>query len=117
MNKEIILKGMILKNFKGIRSLEVQFSPRETVVKGENGSGKTTVLDAFLWLLFGKDSTGRSDNGVSGFNIKTLDENGDPILHLEHEVTGILLVNGIEVTLKRATWKSGIEQKVMLRNH
>ena len=68
--RTIKLKSLSLVNFKGIRSLNIGFSDAETLVAGENGTGKTTVFDSFLWLLFGKDSTGRSD---SNFNIKTLD--------------------------------------------
>lgn len=118
MNKEIFLKKLIIRNFKGIRSLTIDFNQQETTIAGENGTGKTTVLDAFLWLLFGKDSTNRSD---INFNIKTLDENGKPILKLEHEVTATLLVNGNEVTLKRIyleKWEKprGTSQEI-LKNH
>lgn len=118
MNKEIFLKKLIIRNFKGIRSLTIDFNQQETTIAGENGTGKTTVLDAFLWLLFGKDSTNRSD---INFNIKTLDENGKPILKLEHEVTGVLSVNGNEVTLKRIyleKWEKprGTSQEI-LKNH
>jgi DNA repair exonuclease SbcCD ATPase subunit len=96
--RTIKLKSLSLVNFKGIRNLTLNFSDKETLVCGENGTGKTTVFDAFLWLLFGKDSTGRSD---SNFNIKTLDDKGMPILHLEHSVTGILNINGMDVKLQR----------------
>ncbi len=118
MNKEIFLKKLIIRNFKGIRSLTIDFNQQETTIAGENGTGKTTVLDAFLWLLFGKDSTNRSD---INFNIKTLDENGKPILKLEHEVTAALSVNGNEVTLKRIyleKWEKprGTSQEI-LKNH
>ncbi len=96
--RTIKLKALSLVNFKGQRDLTIQFSDKETFVCGKNATGKTTVFDSFLWLLFGKDSTGRSD---SNFNIKTLDENGTPILHLEHSVTGVLDVDGVETKLQR----------------
>lgn len=96
--RKILLKSLSLCNFKGIRSLSIDFNDAETLIMGSNGVGKTTVFDAFLWLLFGKDSSGRSD---SNFNIKTLDENGMPILHLEHSVTGVLSVDGREIKLQR----------------
>lgn len=99
MNKEIFLKRMSILNIKGIRSLNINFDGQETVICGENGTGKTTILDAFLWLLFGKDSTNRAD---SNFNIKTLDSDGKPILKMDHEVSATLIVNGNEVTLKRS---------------
>lgn len=96
--KTIKLKSLSLVNFKGQRDLTIEFSEKETFVCGENATGKTTIFDSFLWLMFGKDSTGRSD---SNFNIKTLDKNGVPVLHLEHSVTGVLDVDGAEVKLQR----------------
>ncbi|MGN1211351.1 MAG: AAA family ATPase [Candidatus Cryptobacteroides sp.] len=96
--KRIILQSMSLVNFKGIRSLEIDFNPTQTFVCGENGTGKTTLFDAFFWCLFGKDSQNRSD---SNFNIKTLDEKGQPILKLEHSVTCVLGVDGETVKLQR----------------
>lgn len=96
--KTIKLKSLALTNFKGIRSMEIEFSDTSTRICGENGTGKTTLFDAFLWLLFGKDSTWRSD---SNFNIKTIGEDGKPILRLEHSVAGVLDVNGTLVKLQR----------------
>ena len=46
------------RNFRGIN---VEFAPngRDVKICGCNGAGKTTTEDAFLWLLFGKDSADR----------------------------------------------------------
>jgi DNA repair exonuclease SbcCD ATPase subunit len=94
--KEIKIKEMHLINFKGVRELQIKFNDGMTTICGRNGSGKTTILDAFTWLLFGKDSQDRKQ-----FNIKTLDENSVPIPQLPHEVSAILLVDGKEVRLCR----------------
>lgn len=96
--RTIKLECLTLNNFKGIRYLTLDFTNAETWIYGENGTGKTTVCDAFSWLLFGKDSKGRSD---SNFNIKTLDKNGKPILKIEHYVSGLLSVDGKSVKLQR----------------
>lgn len=97
--REIKLKSLHLVNFKGVRNLEVVFNDKRTVISGDNGTGKTTIFDAFTWLLFGKDSTGRSD---SNFNIKTIDPlTKKPILHLEHSVIGVISVDGKEMKLQR----------------
>ncbi len=53
---KIVLKSMHLVNFKGARNLEMSFDPTTSEVCGDNGTGKTTLFDAFTWLLFGKDS-------------------------------------------------------------
>jgi DNA repair exonuclease SbcCD ATPase subunit len=114
--KEVFLKKLILKNFKKIQDLTVEFTDKNTFICGENGTGKTTLQDAFLWLLFGKDSTNRAD---TNFNIKTLGEDGKPILHLVHSVTGVLSINGRDVELQRnyvEKWGSGVNAGV-LQNH
>lgn len=108
--KQIFLKKLEIRNFKGIKDLAITFTDQETVISGDNGTGKTTIFDAFLWLLFGKDSTNRAD-GNGGFNIKTLDPDGKPILNQEHVVIATLLVNGSELTLQRSyleKWGTGV---------
>lgn len=99
--KKILLKSLSLINFKGVRDFSITFNDGITTVCGDNGTGKTTLYDAYLWLLFGKDSTGRSD-GANGFNVKTNDENGKPIYRLEHSVTAVLDVDGKEIKLQRS---------------
>lgn len=99
--KTIKLKYLKLCNFKGVRSFETAFENQVSVIEGDNGTGKTTLYDAYLWLLFGKDSTGRSD-GANGFNIKTTGEDGKPIYRLEHSVTAVFEVDGKEIKLQRS---------------
>lgn len=94
--KSIVIRQLTLLNFKGIRNLTVDFDLSETNIFGYNGTGKTTIFDAFTWLLFGKDSKDRKD-----FNIKTLDANNQPIERIPHEVTACIEVNGEEINLKK----------------
>jgi len=96
--KTIKLKSISLHYFKGIRSLTLDFNESTTNIFGANATGKTTIFDAFTWLLFGKDSSGNSD---SKFEIKTRDENGNVIEKLDHVVSAVLRVNGYDITLKR----------------
>lgn len=110
---DIRIVRMTLTNFKGIRSLEMNFDPEVTNVFGDNATGKTTMMDAFLWVLFGKDSQNRAD-----FNIKTLDEHGKALPKLEHEVVVVLSVDGIETVFRRCyreNWvkKRGTAKEVM----
>lgn len=89
MSKKVIFKRLTLANFKGLRSVAIEFSDEVTTISGRNGTGKTTVMDAFTWLLWGKDSEGNTD---TKFGIKTNDAQGNFIPDLEHEVTGTLEV-------------------------
>lgn len=93
---EIRLLELNLRNFKGIKSLELKPDGKNLFVYGENATGKTTIMDAFIWLLFDKDSTNSSN-----FNIKTLDKEGNVTHGLEHEVTGILTIDGKVIELQK----------------
>lgn len=94
--KRIIIKQLRLINFKGVRELTIDFNRTATNIYGRNGSGKTTVFDAFTWLLFGKDSSDRK-----AFDLKTLDADGNIIPQLPHEVSAVINVNGTDITLTR----------------
>lgn len=52
---KIIFKEIIIKNFKGISNLCLNFDENKNFLEGENGIGKTSVLDAITWCLFGKN--------------------------------------------------------------
>lgn len=91
----IELVRITLINFKGIRNLTIDFG-RLTEIFGRNATGKTTVDDAFSWLLFDKDSNNKKD-----FDIKTLDTEGNPMHNLDHEVEGTLEVDGRIVVLRK----------------
>lgn len=93
---KIILKEISMVNFKGIRSLTIPMQEDIMNIRGANESGKTTVFNAFLWLLFGKDIEGRKD-----YEIKTTDENGLEIPKIDHEVSGTFSVDGNTVVMRR----------------
>ncbi|MDR1023391.1 MAG: AAA family ATPase [Prevotellaceae bacterium] len=95
--KVVTINKITLVNFKGIKSLTVDFG-QVTEIRGANATGKSTIADAFSWVLFGKDTAGNSD---SKFGIKTNDRNGKVIPKIDHEVTAILDVSGETVELRR----------------
>lgn len=86
-----------LQNFKGIRAFGIDTHGGNVNIYGDNATGKTTLADAFMWLLFDKDSLNRKD-----FEIKTLTASGEPEHGLEHSVEAVLKFNAIErLTLKK----------------
>jgi len=94
--KELSLISLTLKNFKGIKDLAIPINGGPTNIFGANATGKTTINDAFRWLLFDKDSSDRSD-----FEIKTLDKSGNVIHGLEHTVIAKLGISGVTETLQK----------------
>lgn len=93
--KRIELLSMEIRNFKGIEFLDIEFSHR-TEIFGRNGVGKTSILDAFLWCLFGKDST-----GASAFSIKPLNQDGTMKEHHDVDVLCTLSIDGETKNLRR----------------
>ena len=97
--KEIRIKRLSLENFKCHASLTLELDGRDVSVYGDNATGKTSIYDAFYWLLFGKDSAG---NGEKNMEIKPLDAAGEVRDHLAvTAVEAVLLVDGEETTLRR----------------
>lgn len=94
--QEIRLVKMRIENFKGIRELDITFDDKDMNVLGENGTGKTSIIDSFTWLLFGKDSLGRAD-----FGIKPTDKAGNIIHQLETSVEAVFSISGAEKVFKK----------------
>lgn len=101
----MILKSLHLENFKGIKSLDVNFSEK-TKIKGQNASGKTTVFDAFTWLLFNKNSAGEEK-----FNVRPLDKDGKRIDDVEIKVVAVLDVDGKEVELSKLQKQNWVKKR------
>lgn len=104
--KKIKITALKLTNFKGIRSLNLDSLSDETYIYGDNGVGKTSIFDAFTWLLFGKDSTDRKD-----FEVKTLDKHNNVIHKIDHEVEAVLDVDGEKITLRRILREDWVKKR------
>jgi len=102
---KVLLKTLIINNFKGIHNQEIAFS-HITNIFGDNATGKTTILDAFLWLFFGKNS-----EDVSKFEIKRLDANNKFIKDLEAEVSAIFEVEGAEIAAKKVLRQKWVKRR------
>lgn len=102
---KMILKSLHLENFKGIRNLDVKFS-NKTKVKGQNAAGKTTIFDAFTWLLFNKNSAGEEK-----FNVRPLDKDGKRIDNVEIKVVGVIDVDGKEVELSKVQKQNWVKKR------
>lgn len=97
----ILLNKMTIRNFKGIKEFILEADSKTINVSGDNGTGKTTLYDAFLWCLFGKDSTDKTK-----FDWKPLDKSNQEIHHLETEVEVELLIDGGKKSLTRMVSES-----------
>lgn len=103
--KNVLLKQLDIKEFKGVKSASYVFN-QETWISGANGTGKTTIVDAFLWCLFGKNTDDKKD-----FSIKPLDSLNKTTDKVDNEVQVTLEVSGEKVVLKRVNHESWVKSR------
>jgi len=64
----MIIDCLVLRNFKRFRKEEIHFKDGITGIVGNNGTGKSTIVEAILFALYGVQATGISgDYIVSSF--------------------------------------------------
>ena len=91
-----VLKLMSLrfKNFKGIVEFLIEPNGDNFHILGDNATGKTTIIDGYYWLLFGKDSEGKAD-----FQLKPVSKDGNEKHNLDTEIEGVFLLGEKPTTL------------------
>ena len=92
--KQIKLKRITLTNFKGAKNRVVEFSDSATI-SGANGTGKSTIYEAYLWCLFNKNAYGNE------VKVQPLDANNEPIHNLETSVKLELELDGSALSVER----------------
>lgn len=100
----IKLNQMKLMNFQGIKNLELNFNGLDKSIRGDNGTGKTTIINAYYYLLTDKPSV-----AIADYSPKTKGIEGD-LHNLEHTVECTFNIDGIIRVLKK-TYKEKWTQK------
>ena len=108
-NKIYFIRYIEIENFRQYRKTRIEFSidPQKsfTIIRGANGTGKTTIMNAITWCLYGKEMH-REDGGKNDDNIfpiintNTLKEN--PVGIINMSVTIMFAdKNGDQMWIKR----------------
>ena len=101
--KKVFLKKISIQNFRS-KSFEFEFGERNEI-RGKNRSGKSSVKNAFFWLLTGADDLDRTNYNLFDTTIVHTKENSVPT-----NVTAVLLIDDIEYEVSR-TAKMGWTRK------
>ena len=103
--KRITLLSMDIQNFKGCTGRTIDFADK-TKICGANATGKTTIFDAFTFLLFNRDSLGSAD-----FDIRPLDADGKMIDNIEISVKARISVDDEEFELKKVQKQKWVKKR------
>lgn len=98
--KEVQIKKLSIENWRA-QNKSIEFIGNITEIKGRNESGKSSVMNAFLWLLTGYDEEDRLNYNLFDNTVEQTYENAVPA-----SVEAVLEVNGNEYTFKK-TAKQG----------
>ena len=91
MNKTYFIRYVEIENFRQYRKTRIEFSTDTqkpfTIIRGANGTGKTTIMNAITWCLYGKEvhrqDGGRNDDKVfPTININALKEKPVGIINM-----------------------------------
>ena len=97
--KEIFLKKIVIENWRA-QNRTVEFS-NITEIRGRNKEGKSSIMNAFLWLMTGYDEYDRSNYQLFDNTVEQTYENAVPA-----SVEAVLDIDGYEYTFKK-TAKQG----------
>ena len=97
---EVRLKEMRLINCGCFADQNAEFGNTVTVIAGRNGSGKTTIADAWCWLWTDKLMNGKTAD------FRPHDENGTPLNDNSIFVTAYITINGSEYIIDKMVEKT-----------
>ena len=107
---KLILNRMRIENFKGFRNTEIDFSDTVTRIGGRNASGKSSIVDAFNWVLFNKDARGNAP-GTNGFREKPMDADGNEIHNVDTTVELSFKLDGAPFILRRTQRENWVKKR------
>lgn len=90
------LQTLKINNFCCIKSLELTPNGSNVSIYGDNATGKTTLVNAFMWLFTGKNS-----NGTADLDPQPLDRDNNKLHNLETSVEAVTDLDGATKTFKR----------------
>ena len=104
----IILKRIHMENFKIFLNKTIDFG-RITRVFAQNYRGKSSIVDGFFWVLFGKSSTGDSEG--KEFQPRRHDENGVDVDRVPVIVELTLQVDDREIVIRKVQEQKWVRKR------
>ncbi len=116
----MLIKSLELKNFLSHRETVLYFDRGINMIVGQNGAGKTSILDAIKFAMFGKDRARLSNpvsHGSSACSVKLsfqVDEDKYDVMRSygerQRDRVASILRNGVEIADSQESVSSAIEK-------
>ena len=101
----MIITRLKLKNYRRYRDIDIEFPTGPIGIVGRNGIGKSTLLEAIGWCMYGGKGRTTQDE------IKTTDVDDECFVILE------MIINDSTIKIERKITKSGvINAKLFVNN-
>ena len=95
------LNSISILNYKNIAEANLTFSPKVNCLIGNNGMGKTNILDAIYYLSFCKSSSGQTDSSVITHGADMMMLQGNYTRHDADEQVSIGMHRGKRKSVRR----------------
>lgn len=102
---QIKIKSLELENYKKFDRASFEFFDR-TMISGKNKEGKSTIMNAYMEILTGKEYEGKQPDGIRPFDEERNEKNLDDVIR---SIT--LIVDGEEKTIRKIT------KRKMVKHH
>ena len=103
----MILKRLSIQGFRNYTGSEISFDPGTNILIGQNGQGKTNLLEAIYYLSGAKSFRSRFDRELIGFGLDAFQLRAEIFAENRDQTIEIILQRG----RKKEILKNGIKQK------
>ncbi len=105
-----MIKGLSVSNFKGIKDRSVDFNRKLNVFTGESGVGKTSLLSAIKYALYGKGTAADIKNGETEAKVTVEFDGGTTVERKRNKTANKVSISGNSTTAKSA--EDYLEKKI-----
>ncbi len=99
------LANIKVENYKGIAQIETEFDPKLNIIIGENGCGKSAIIDAIRLLYNIGEPIRELSVSFDDFHQKTIDRTGNKTIQKSTLVTIIYIFKGLSIPQKGAFYE------------
>ena len=99
------LASIKIENYKGIESIETDFDPKLNIIIGENGCGKSAIIDAIRLLYNVGEPIRELSVSFDDFHQKVIDNSGFNVIQKSNLICIPYIFKELSTSQKRAFYE------------